>query len=466
MDKCYLCGEEFNETDVVKHGEHIIQQAIGGTLIANDVLCEECGEGLGGTIDVPFNKIFDSICTRLEIRTHRSNNRSKSAKGVMHSTKDQYGNDLSGIEVLWRDGKVAPIKPLHIYIESSNKIIVYGERKQLKNYLKKVHQYIENEFPGGSRPELIICDDINGLVFYPLEIVNDHFIRGMAKIAIGFASMAGVDRKYLHLVMDLKSKEIKKDSLLIPFYPIGALDKIIERHKRKIRNYATHTLILFTAPSDSKLLVCYIELLSTFQWYVILSDSYDGPPVYQCYTQRVDKVEDYIFEPGRRYYKERSMILSSLDITQEEINSAYEKQKNLSTEKTIEDVEFEIVGRKYIEKKYQVSFDEEVKSAIDFALARSRERIGSDSFSLSQGKDILKNMQLFYDLRDDREIFNSSAYRKLYALNGEYHDSVISLVRFYKTDAGRQAKIKYGHEKVYALSEYIEEKNIKDKINS
>ena len=466
MDKCYLCGKNFNEIDVVKHGEHIIQQAIGGTLIENDVLCEKCGAVLGEKVDVPFNKIFDSICTRLDIRTHRGNSRSKPAKGVMHSNKDQYGNDLSGIDVLWRNGKVAPIKPLHRYIKNSNKIVVYGEKKQLKNYLKKVNEYIEKEFSANSRHELIICDDIDGLIIYPLEIVNDHFIRGMAKIAIGFASKAGVDRKYLDLVMDLKSKEIKKDAPLIPFYPMGAFDKIIEKHKRDIRYYPAHTLILFTTPSDNKVLVCYVELLSTFQWYVILSDSYDGPPVHQRYTQRVDKVEDYIFEPGRRYHKERSMILSSLNITQEEIRSAYEKQKNYPASKTIEDVEIEIVRKKYIEKKYQVCFDEEIKSAIDFALSKFSNRIGSDSMSLSEVSDLMKNMRLFYDLRDDEEIFNSLAYRRVHVLNGGCHDSVMSLIHFYKTDAGRQAKIEYGHEKVYALSEYIEEKNINDKIKS
>lgn len=466
MDNCYLCGENFNGVDVVDHGEHIIQQAIGGTLIENEILCESCGKTLGREIDVPFNKMFDSICTRLDIRTHRGSNRSKSAKGFIFSKKDQYGNDLSGIEVLWKNGEVAPIKPFHRYISDSNKIIVYGAKNQLKNYLKKVNKDIERDFPIDSIPELITCSDIDGLILYPLEIVSDCFKKGMAKIAIGFASKFGIDRKFLNLVMDLKLNEIKKDAPLIQYHPISSLDKTIEKHKKEIRYYPSHTLILFTLPSNSRILVCYVELLSTFQWYVILSDSYDGPSVYQGHTQRVDKVDDHVFEPGRRYYKERSMILESLDINQEEINNCYEKQKDNYNSKKIEEIEIDLIRKKYIEKKYQVFFEEEVKSAIDFALCKSRNSIGSNSMSLSEKSDLMRNMRLFYNMIDDDERFNSSPYRRVHVLDGKYCDSVAYFMRSNHLPDVRQTTIEYGHKKVYMLSEYIEEKNINDKINS
>ena len=34
MDVCYLCGNDFNENSTVDHGEHVIQQAIGGNLVS------------------------------------------------------------------------------------------------------------------------------------------------------------------------------------------------------------------------------------------------------------------------------------------------------------------------------------------------------------------------------------------------------------------------------------------------
>lgn len=47
MDRCYLCGEEFNQLSVVDHREHIIQQAIGEELTGDRILCEDCGILLG-----------------------------------------------------------------------------------------------------------------------------------------------------------------------------------------------------------------------------------------------------------------------------------------------------------------------------------------------------------------------------------------------------------------------------------
>ncbi|EPE2685207.1 HNH endonuclease [Vibrio alginolyticus] len=121
MDSCYLCGEVFNESDVLKHDEHIIQQAIGGTLTSDSVLCKSCGENLGNTVDVPFNMMFDSICTRLDIKKDRGNKKKGTAKGVIFGKGDCYGNDLSGIEVFWRDSKVTPVIPIHRYTPDEKK---------------------------------------------------------------------------------------------------------------------------------------------------------------------------------------------------------------------------------------------------------------------------------------------------------------------------------------------------------
>lgn len=464
MDKCYLCGETFNETDVIKHGEHIIQQAIGGTLIVNDVLCKSCGEALGRTIDAPFNKMFDGICSRLDIRTHRGNKRSKSVKGKLHSCIDKYGNNLDGTEVIWKDGKVAPIQPFYRHNKSSNQIIVYAENGQLRNYIKKVNKILEEEFDVNSRPDLITCDDISGVVIYPLEIVKEHFRKGMAKIAIGFASSAGVDRKFMDMVMDLESREIKMNILLIPYYPLTQLDQIIEENKRKIRYYPSHTLILFTTPSDQKTLVCYIELFSTFQWYVVLSERYDGRPIYKGYTQRLDKVKSYNFEPDRRYYKERSMILASLNITEDEINKTYERQKELYKGKTIQDVEIEIIKRKYSDSRYQLYFDEEVKSAIDFAMNEVIRSRNTDSFQMDALADLMKNVQLFYKSVDDQEVFESSAYRRIFMKDGRYCDSVRTLNDFQKTCISKELNSEYGYKKVIDLSMHIQEKNINEKL--
>ncbi|HHK6039191.1 TPA: HNH endonuclease, partial [Neisseria subflava] len=69
MGNCYLCNEDLTpEND---HGEHIFQQALGGTLVKKGVLCESCGNRLGKEIDVPFVEIFKNYTSRLPINFDR-----------------------------------------------------------------------------------------------------------------------------------------------------------------------------------------------------------------------------------------------------------------------------------------------------------------------------------------------------------------------------------------------------------
>lgn len=51
---CYLCNVELTSNN--DHGEHIFQQALGGTLVCDGILCEQCGNKLGQDIDIPLSK--------------------------------------------------------------------------------------------------------------------------------------------------------------------------------------------------------------------------------------------------------------------------------------------------------------------------------------------------------------------------------------------------------------------------
>lgn len=75
----------------------------------------------------------------------------------------------------------------------------------------------------------------------------------------------------------------------------------------------------------------------------MLSDSYEGKPVYEYHYQRIEKADDYVFTPDRRHYKERNVILGGLGITDERIQSAYEKQKDKKNQKSLEQIEIDII---------------------------------------------------------------------------------------------------------------------------
>lgn len=274
MDKCYICGNYFDENNVKKHDEHIIQQAIGGNLTANDILCSSCGGDLGQKIDVSFNSIFDVIATRMDIKKDRQSNKKKAVNGKM-----------GHIDVIWKDSKISPIQPYHLYTIDKQQVIIYANQTTAKKYKQKVEQEIQENFTY-QQPEIIICDNLKGIVTFPFNIDDKAFKKGLAKIAIGFASSHGIKREEMPLVLEINKTSnkanISNTIVAIPFYPFGIIDKLIEVQKNEFEHYPFHNLILFTVdcnPQDSigkKVLMCYIELFSTFQWYVVLNEEYYG----------------------------------------------------------------------------------------------------------------------------------------------------------------------------------------------
>lgn len=418
MDRCYLCGEEFNQSSVVKHGEHIIQQAIGGGLIVNSILCRDCGILLGKEIDKPFNDIFESIAVRLDIRKDReSRTKTKSIKGTIISETDVYGVYVKGIEVVWNNFEITPVTPFHRYIENGRKLIIYASKKQLTKYIKKVEKEIEN-----NKLEIVKCHDITALVEFPFPMNNKHFKRGIAKIAIGFACSQGILRDKLPLVLDLNvnlADRIKENIPLVQYYPLGIIDSIIEREKSKIRNYPSHCLILFTTLAKPTKLVCYIELFSTFQWYVVLNDDYQGEEIYKYHFQSLQKLDDYHFEPDRRYYKERMIYLDQLGITEDRIETAFRNQKDGKEKKSKEEIEIRIVKEECIKQKYKVDFKNEVKVSVDFVL----QQYSVTNNNLNENINFYENVKLFYPTMDYID-FNIISYRRFYKRGKKYRDYV------------------------------------------
>jgi len=463
MDNCYLCGNEFDTDKVLRHDEHILQQAIGGALSNKNILCLTCGEYLGRDVDVPFNEIFHGIATRLDIKKDRKPNKKSTIKGALVSKSDRFGFDLSGTEVIWKDFKVTPAVPLHRYSNDNSKVIIYANKKQAKTYSKKVEIDVGTKFKD-NKPEFIFCDDIDGSVLYQFKLDSDAFKKGLAKIAIGFASSIGISRNEMPLALKVKPDnraEIKSNIKLLQYFPLGEIYSNLESLSSEIGYFPTHTLIIFTAASDPSKLVCYIELFSTFQWYVILNDNYQGDAVYEYHYQRLLKTDDYIFEPGRHYYKERSQTLAYLGISKDRIHNAYEKQKDSKDAKTIESVEIEIVKEEYIKKKYRVEFEQEIERGLS-VMTTNIIKQGLNSFK--NPMDLKMNIELFYDYQGDDEIFNISSYKRCYTQDFQNRDYISSLMDSFQSLSDSGELQKYSYSKFNKLSEFIEVEGIKKKL--
>lgn len=308
MGKCYLCGQDMIDRPAdyhinpekykslaLRHEEHIIQNSIYGRLTNNDILCETCGGKLADDIDGDFCKIFEGITEQLKhifaSKDHGNNNYNRTLKGYIFKAGG------SKIEVHIKGGKVVPKNPDYDYIESEKKVKIYCPPKVAKNYQIFVKNELSKKGIDINHITIEIIDDISGTgnlgVFFSEGVVdfNKKFKLGLNKIATGFAVANGIDRNQLPCTLNIADKKIIFTSNVVPFYPYATFDFFIEPFRAITESeYPTHTLILYTDDfSNKKILVCYIDLFSTFQFYVILNHNYKGENIQKVYYQTVLK---------------------------------------------------------------------------------------------------------------------------------------------------------------------------------
>ena len=110
-------------------------------------------------------------------------------------------------------------------------------------------------------------------------------------MAFNFALERGIPADVLKKGVNIKIVDDKMVDLsflypAIPFVPLNPMDRHIELNT-DMELY--HNLILF---SQGKMLWCYIDLFNTFQYYVLLSDSWDeNISVHETYLQLLQKLD-------------------------------------------------------------------------------------------------------------------------------------------------------------------------------
>lgn len=341
MSICYLCGYELvktEETDedvreklneklkseqkTLTHEEHILHNALCGQLSSEDILCEDCGSDLNDKIDKKFTKDFEFIKNLLNTRVDRAANR----KGV--NAKVYFKKLNASIDVIWSSKEIRPFRPIHLIDKNEEVLYYWGPLAAFDSYINRHSKEIPDNYLVKKQEKVNLTEDDQ--IFPHFNIENENFKQGLAKIAIGFASKSGIAREKLTNVLNLDKKEIISNPIVIPFYPLNKLDMEIELRKNKWRDYPHHFLSLFTIGNgEVKKLCCYVELFSTFQFYVILSNSYVGESIYNCYSQSILYKEHVDIELN---YKEGSYYHSLLkyngyNLTWEDFNKKDYKEK-------------------------------------------------------------------------------------------------------------------------------------------
>ncbi|MEH2362177.1 hypothetical protein, partial [Nostoc sp.] len=228
------------------------------------------------------------------------------------------------------------------------------------NYKNRVISELKNQVNDIQLYEIKYITDIsseNGSLFLyfteGIDNCNEKLCLGLNKIATGFASHHGVKRTDLVRSLDITqgNEKIIYSKNVIPFFPIGCFDIFLELNRTELENYyPTHTLILFTQKytNDKKLLYCYIDLFSTFQFYVLLNDNYKGDDIHKKYYQTVLGQE----LPEIEIRKIRPKLLN---VIIEDFRIDRSKYKGNSINDLYDFVEEEY---KKIQLKYQINIDE------------------------------------------------------------------------------------------------------------
>ncbi len=302
--RCYVCNKEIMDKPASAsyckaHGEHIIHNGIRGKLISRTILCEECG-GSYSKDDANFCKIFAPFIVALNNRMIPADHGKPDGytlKGSLFKTPDIKEDD-NGIDVTAKNGKVIPIQPY--YTIEGNKIDVYAGEKRIKDYLKVLAKELKDNGDDIDHYTIEQHTDIHdqGYLAYYFSKGNDNFNvdfkKGMVKIATEYAIHCGIDREVLTDVISIDDKgkgTIDYDKAkLTPFIPTTLFDILYEDYRYLFEDgYPSHMLKLFTSKyNDGKTrLYCYLDLFSTFQYYVLLNDDYKGEEISKTYAQRL-----------------------------------------------------------------------------------------------------------------------------------------------------------------------------------
>lgn len=338
MNVCYLCGQNMvdrpgdyqtnrskYQTLAIRHEEHIIQNALYGRLTRNDILCEACGGKLADEVDADFCKIFQGITEQLKhvlaSRDHGGNSFNRTLKGYI------FKKDGEKIAVHVKDWKVLPIKPDYDFIESEQKVKIFCPVKVAMNYQNYVLKELKARGVDVTKVTVEIIDDISdagdlGIFFSEgVDNFNTEFTLGLNKIATGFAVANGIDRNNLPCTLDLVNKKIVFTSNVVPFYPYATMDMMMEPFRIASESeYPTHTLVLYTDDfSDKKKLVCYVDLFSTFQFYVILNHDYKGENIQKIYYQTIIKQQKPEIDIRNTRMKFLSIVAEAIGVSMTEI---------------------------------------------------------------------------------------------------------------------------------------------------
>ena len=223
MKNCVICEVPLNNQN--KSKEHIIHNAIGGSLEDGEIYCKTCNGQYGSKQDKAFVQIFAPIVDRIN----------------MHKTRKTKGTSYSGT-MCDQDGN------LYTATYKGRKVV------KLENSDSEYVKYEKGKFE---------------TLYYDFKLDNDVFKLGISKIAFNYAVHCGIHACCLERIFDYSEKKLINKPVIIPFIPMTLFDIVMEMNPVE---RIFHAVRIF---NTGQFLYAYVELFSTFQYYVLLSEKYN-----------------------------------------------------------------------------------------------------------------------------------------------------------------------------------------------
>lgn len=237
---CKLCGNIINEKN--KSSEHIIHNAIGGILEDDTIYCRDCNSKYGTEQDKAFSDIFAPLMGELKIRRNR-----KTQGGIYQGI--MYDRDGNLYHVEYKNGKVWTV------------------RDDKGNYCG--HKPRQDMFLSG------VNFNFNSIAFK----------KGLAKIAFNYAIHNGINADDMNMIFEPQNRKLIDKLTIIPYLPMTHFDTFFEACLPK---RLFHALRIF---NNNSCLYVYIELFATFQFYILISDTYKHNHIDNYYCNYIENNE-------------------------------------------------------------------------------------------------------------------------------------------------------------------------------
>lgn len=255
LAKCFICGAELTSEN--KSQEHILLNALGGTLTSKNLICKHCNSTLGNEMDDVLAKQLQPFALLLDV------SRDRGSTPVMTAVHTQTKEEI----LILPGGKPAMKKPRVLFFEEN------GEKKYQiiardKREAKAIFKGIKEKYPNVS---IVHFEEkrepFNEKVSFQTSFGGDAFLSVCKTAICYYLYCGGVLSEIQPFIARWLDKDIWDDCNFC------YIDKPVVS---KAENTVCHTLVMI-GDSENRLLYAYIELFDFYRFLVLLSDHYTGP---------------------------------------------------------------------------------------------------------------------------------------------------------------------------------------------